>query len=173
MKACAKCKNLLSISAFHNFKRAPDGKHPWCKLCKSAYNKIWASKNKEKIAVGHKRWREKNPGNMVERSKNWRLKNPGKVKIAQGLRIGRLLQASLSGRFYKQMNSLFQKTKRRNQSLDHIIPLAGKDICGLNVPWNTQIITKEDNKRKLNWFDAELYKQWLKDPSKPFLRPII
>lgn len=36
--------------------------------------------------------------------------------------------------------------------VDHIIPLKGRIISGLNVPWNLQVITKSENTRKNNRF---------------------
>ncbi len=50
---------------------------------------------------------------------------------------------------YKMCRAISKKTGVPHQ-VDHIVPLNGFDCSGLHVPWNLQIITKEDNLRKGN-----------------------
>lgn len=47
--------------------------------------------------------------------------------------------------------------------VDHIIPLQHDEVCGLHVPWNLRVITREENATKSNKLPSEgLYVAWPK-----------
>jgi hypothetical protein len=70
-------------------------------------------------------------------------------------RCGRAKQARFSDEFTSFVNSeAHELRKLRNQitgfewHVDHVLPLAGKDVCGLHVWSNLRVIPKIENLRK-------------------------
>ena len=53
-------------------------------------------------------------------------------------------------RIYVESKSRILRDGRNSWHVDHIVPLQGKDVCGLHVPWNLRIIPREDNLQKSN-----------------------
>lgn len=58
--------------------------------------------------------------------------------------------------FYKKAMQL-KKDSGTEYVVDHYYPLQGDVVCGLNVPWNLQVITRVENAAKHNRMPEEFY----------------
>lgn len=60
----------------------------------------------------------------------------------------------LTDAHWVEMNKLYEQIYQTENSVDHVIPIIGRSnygqhiVCGLNVPWNLQIMCRKANQRK-------------------------
>lgn len=150
MKYCPSCQETKPKISFHRNKSLPDGYHTWCKVCR---------KTKET----HKYYKEnKNLIKQKVKEYGWRKRFPEKHASYEGTRRARKLSATPSWLTSEQKAHMKRTYKLRDfisketgipYHVDHIVPLKGKNICGLHVPWNLRVIPAIDNLSKHNNFN--------------------
>lgn len=132
----------------------------------------WYHANKEKALAQSARYREKHPGKGTERMAAWRAANPEKSAAA----VRRRIESGLAA-YYRSLRRMAEKqampawadkasikmcyaiTRRVSREtgilhhIDHIIPLNGKNVCGLHTFENLQLLTGRDNDSKGNRYE--------------------
>lgn len=178
MKKCTTCKEEKPFTEFHKCKVSKDGYNIYCKVCMNAKTRAWKQKNKDKIAEYNREYYIKDVPYQVEKARKWQKNNPERYAVlyrkiskryatknkdkkaaAAALRRGIERKSTpvwLTKEHKEEIRDFFTISKMftiysgQIYHVDHIIPLNSKVVCGLNVPWNLQIITASENLRKAN-----------------------
>jgi hypothetical protein len=163
MKHCYKCLTFKLPTEFGNNKSRKDGLSDECKPCKRQQDREYAARNRKSAQIRASEWYYSNHEYALKRnkinSKKWRKKNPDKHCARQNLRRANKLKATpawLTEEHKFQiackysLAAMLSKNTEEQYHVDHIVPLKGKTICGLHVPWNLQVIPAQENLRKSN-----------------------
>jgi len=176
MKECRVCGDVKPVTEYYKKKTGKDGLASNCKECDKQKTAKYYKANKEKIKAATKRWKEANYKRHRELQKRWedrnkektklriaawQKKNKHKVSAKTQQRNAFKLKATplwLTEDHLWMIEEIYELRDLRSEAtgtahqVDHIIPLRGKGVCGLHVPWNLQVITAYENKVKGNRF---------------------
>lgn len=129
------------------------------KITKDKYRANLSSREKEKISS--RNWKKNNKQSVIEYNKMWTKNNTGKKLAINAKYRSRKLHATpkwLTSEHISQIEEFYalaQELAWLNQDgkpfhVDHIVPLQGKNVCGLHVPWNLQLLPGKINISKGN-----------------------
>lgn len=159
MKYCSKCNIHKEINLFSVNNSRKDKRTIYCKDCNNKSKQEWKLANKVKVAEYDKQWQQQNKDKKAKNYKNWQVNNRAKVNSYNSYRRALELQATPSWLTESQklhiecrysLATMFSNNTGEPYHVDHIIPLNGKTVCGLHVPWNLQVIPAKENLRKSN-----------------------
>lgn len=152
-KICTKCKTTKILEDFPMQSSRVDGRHTHCKDCRSEYyaSKYDSAKRKQKYFSKHIEEKEVR--------KQYYNNNKDKYFINKAKRRAQTLQAT--PKWYDDFDSfvlseaydlckLREKTTKIRWEVDHIVPLQGKNVCGLHWHKNWEVIPQFLNRQKGN-----------------------
>jgi len=143
---CNTCNEIKNLSYFGKDNRKSNKTQNKCKRCCVNKNKKWQLNNVDKLKQYKKEYRLANLPKYAaleaKRRANKIAATPKWLSIAQTTEI----------QSYYITATLLTNNTGIKYEVDHIVPLRGKNVCGLHVPWNLQVISAEDNRRKYNKF---------------------
>lgn len=161
MKICTLCKEEKKLTEFKKNAKCRDGVTGSCKVCVNSYLKSWRDANPDhskgnRSEVG-KKYYNSNKDKILLYSAEHRKANLHKYAFYAMKRHNLKLKATppwLSETQYLEIAAFYEIAKWYDEPMhvDHIVPLQGKNVCGLHVPWNLQLLPALENISKGNRF---------------------
>jgi len=161
MKKCSKCGEEKPLSEFYKNVDARDGFRKDCKVCASLVRKKYYQDNRE---ARREYWKKNYQANREFR-KRYYQENKRYFIILAKLRKRQVRHQMPKWLTFEQRREieLIYEHARECEALtgdqyvvDHIVPLRGKNVCGLHVPWNLQVLPSDINDSKGNKLIEEL-----------------
>lgn len=124
--------------------------------------KEYYDRNREKILENKRKYQEENKDKVLAWKKAEYEKNKKDYIHRANVRKYRKYNATpnwLTEEHWKEIEEIYNLSREMSTTgetrydVDHIIPIQGKLVCGLHVPWNLQILERKQNRIKSNLHD--------------------
>jgi hypothetical protein len=158
MKTCSKCNINKELSKFKIDVRYILGVTGVCKECYKVYarnNKAsqkWVDKHIDLVKINQDKYVKNNPESVRGSKRKWSQANNKKVlantRKYQSAKLKAVPMWLTDGEL-KEIE-LFYINCPKGYEVDHIIPLQGKNVCGLHVLSNLQYLKASENRKKSN-----------------------
>ena len=173
-KTCYRCCNTLPKEQFCKAKGNKDSLSGTCKACQKQYR----LDNKEKQKAYFSIYYQNNKEKKDKQSSDYVSQNRDKInaysrdyaKTIRHKRSAYAMKRYAQGKnctppwltkeqliqiedFYWLAADL-KITTGQEYHVDHIVPVQGKNVCGLHVPWNLQVLPSDINIAKSNKFNG-------------------
>jgi len=119
--------------------------------------------NQEAILEKQASYRSENRELCNSRIKSWSERHPDKLRAKDARRRVATLKAQpiwLSEGHKQQIEDVYtlardcELVSGQKYHVDHVVPLQGKTVCGLHVPWNLEVLPADINVKKSNKFNG-------------------
>lgn len=152
--ACVECTRLEWLAAaekraeyfkaYNKREDVKDKKNDWYLANREQVINAASTRPREVLREYQKAWKDRNVvwvrADTKARRRKHRQATPAWLTRTQRSEIRQMYQVAIT----------LTKTTGEQYVVDHIVPLRGKDVCGLHVPWNLRVITQEENLAKSN-----------------------